>query len=177
MLWRLGWCDSGFKHATNTLGDKGGKCRWLLGVPFLKSYCGQVYFFGIVTQHSGVVLPKFGSQLPVFIEPVGKGGQNYKFTVPWGPFLLFDSDSRQEWEVGANMEGYEKLFIFYCSLFNDIHIAKWGWRCGILWFFDLPSVEMLIFSLNQFWSNWSIFPNDKSLLYRVLFLLFRPEND
>ena len=40
--------------------------------PFLKSYCGQVYFFGIVTQHSGVVLPKFGSQLPVFIEPVSK---------------------------------------------------------------------------------------------------------
>ena len=56
-------------------------------------------------------MPKFGSQLPVFIEPVSKGGQNYNFTVPWGPFLLFDSDSRQEWEVGANMEGYEKLFI------------------------------------------------------------------
>ena len=85
MLWRLDWCDSGFKHATNTLGDKGRKCRWLLGVPFLKSYCGQVYFFGIVTRHSGVVLPKFGSQLPVFIEPVCKEGQkNYNFTVPWG---------------------------------------------------------------------------------------------
>ena len=68
----------------------------IAGVPFLKSYCGQVYFFGIVTQHSGVVLPKFGSQLPVFIEPVGKGGQNYKFTVPLGPLLLFYSGSRQE---------------------------------------------------------------------------------
>ena len=55
--------------------------------------------------------------------------------------LAKDSDSRQKWEDGANMEGYNNLFIPYCNLFNDIHIAKWEWRFGILLFFDPPSVE------------------------------------
>ena len=53
--------------------------------------------------------------------------------------------------------------MFYCSLFNDIHIAKWRWRCVILWFFDLPSVEMPKVSLNfdQF------DPFSESLLYKL----------
>ena len=29
-----------------------------------------------------------------------------------------------------------------------MHNAKWGWMCGFFVVFDLPSVEMLIFSLN-----------------------------
>ena len=41
----------------------------------------------------------------------------------------------------------KKLFIVNCSLIRDIHIVEWGWRCVILWFFNLPSVKMLIFSL------------------------------
>ena len=41
----------------------------------------------------------------------------------------------------------KKWFIFNCSLFSDMHIVKGGWRCVILWSFNLPTADLLIFSL------------------------------
>ena len=38
-------------------------------------------------------------------------------------------------------------FIFNCSLFCDMQIVKLEWRCVIMWFFNLTSVEIPIFSL------------------------------
>ena len=88
-----------------------------------------------------IFIQKFGvksESTPVFLST------NLSFS----PQIATDSDSRQKWEIGANMEGSKNLFIYNCSLFDDIHIVKWGWRCGNLWFFNSPSVKMLIFSLN-----------------------------
>ena len=51
-----------------------------------------------------------------------------------------------EWIVGTSMEVYKIWFMFNCSLVCEIHIVKWGWICVILWFFNLLSVKMLIFS-------------------------------
>ena len=44
--------------------------------------------------------------------------------------------------ISCNLQCWSK-----CSLFSDIHVVKWEWICGILWVFNLPSVEMHIFSL------------------------------
>ena len=65
------------------------------------------------------------------------------------------------------MECYKYLFIFNCSLFNDIHTAKWEWRCGILWFFNLWSVEMLIFRL---WPQFDPFGPFSQMTQQVCYI-------
>ena len=69
--------------------------------------------------------------------------KNLSFIVQICDTLSF-TPTVNSWDKHGSLK---KWFIFNCSLFSDMHIVRWGWRCVILWFFNLPSADLLIFSL------------------------------
>ena len=56
-----------------------------------------------------------------------------------------------------------------CSLFSDIHIVKWGWRCVFFVVFQ-PSKCRNAQIQPQIRSIWPIYPNDSESLPKVCYI-------